>query len=399
MNILFIDKTFDGTLGGSHTCLYNLVNCLNNREYTIFVGLYQENSYILKLQDIGIHVIIIKRQPHWTGFFIIRKMRNWYRLVYQHRLQLRKILLNHKIDLLVLNNSISGCNDHLQVCKKTGVPVIVYERGFINYSKNDISLTDSIHASIAVSKAVHKNMRYYQYRNASSVIYDGLPVDKISLGQNVSEIEIIKRKWNIPRNSIVIGIIGNIREWKGQEYFVKAFLLLSKKYYNMYALVVGGYGIEDEQYKKRLENLATDSVARGRLIYTGYREDVSDLLRIMDVFVHASIRPEPFGMVILEAMLQKVPVIASNIGGPIEILMNGECGVLVPPQNEKAIANAIEKYLNNPLFRNEMVNNAFNRMIRDFDLRKTVKQTEKLFQEICRANCARSIPSAIEVSD
>jgi len=397
MNILFIEKTFDGTLGGSHTCLYNLINCLDNRKYTIFVGLYQNNSYTSKLQDIGIRVIFIKRNPHLAGLVIIRKMRNWYRLVYLHRLQLKKILLTHKIDLLVLNNSISGCNDHLQVCKKIGVPVIVYERGFINYSKADISLTDSIHASIAVSRAVYKNMNYYQYRNASSVIYDGLPVDQI-LGHNVSEIEKIKWKWSIPRNSIVIGIIGNIREWKGQEYFVKAFLLLSKKYYNMYALVVGGYGIEDEQYLKRLENLAVDSVARERLIYTGYREDISDLLRIMDVFVHASIRPEPFGMVILEAMLQKVPVIASNIGGPVEILMNGECGILVPPQNEAAIANAIEKYLNNPSFRNEMVDNAFKRMIKDFDLRKTVKQTEEIFQGICRANYERSISIANKMS-
>ncbi|MSN27153.1 MAG: glycosyltransferase [Geobacter sp.] len=382
MNVLFIEVASDGTVGGSHTCLYNLVGHLDVNRYKIHVGFYQANSYVDKCKDIGASIHLINRKPVVHGNILIRKFRNWYRLIYMHRQELSHIVERNNIELVILNNSVKSSNDIVNICNKKSIPIISYERGHLEYSVLDIRNTKDIVASIAVSKSIESNMKKQNYHAETHVIYDGLPIhDNEEYCVNVNDVRI-KHEIGLPEDSIVVGIIGNIREWKGQEYFVKAFMLLGEKYKNLYGLVVGGHAAEDEEYLESIKNISRSSEVGLRLKYLGFRNDVPDLLKIFDVFIHASITPEPFGMVLLEAMFNKVPVIATNLGGPVEILVNGDCGILVPPRNEKAIVEGVEKYLDDPQFRSEMVNRAYKRVIDEFDLRKTVNLIDDLFQDV-----------------
>lgn len=393
MNILFIERACDGTIGGSHTCLYNLVNNLDRSKYNIWVVFYQNNAYVNKLRNIGVNVILLSRNALVYGNILIRKMRNWYRLVYKLRKELKYLLNENRIDLVVINNTIYDSKDILDVCNKLQIPVIVYERGYTNYHPSDIQLSKRIYASIAVSYAIKSNMEKQKYYADIRVIYDGISVNGHNNNFETKSCADIKVSIGIPIDSIIIGIIGNIREWKGQEYFVKAFLSLGEKFCNMYGLVIGGYGPEDVEYVDYVKNIAKESEVGRRLIFLGFRDDVPDLLKIMDVFVHTSIMPEPFGMVLLEAMSHRVPVIATNFGGPIETLENGNCGILVPPRNAKAIMDGVEKYLNDPLFRKEIVNRAYKRVENEFDLLRTVKSVDDLFQEIIgRSTRQKHIP-------
>jgi glycosyltransferase involved in cell wall biosynthesis len=382
MNILFIEIACDGTIGGSHTCLYNLVSHLDSSKYKSHIGFYEDNPYVNKFKKIGASVHIINRNPIIRGNVLIRKIRNWYRLVYKHRKEISTIIKINRIDLVVLNNTIRSSNDIIYICNKNSVPIIAYERGHLEYAKSDIKLTNSLFASIAVSKAIEDNMKSQKYNAAIRVIYDGLPIKGMPVHEDGWRIKDIKHEIDIPEDSIVIGIIGNIREWKGQEYFVRALLSLGDKYKNMYGLVIGGHAAEDEEYLNHLRTLAESSDACRRVKFLGFRDDIPKLLNIFDIFVHASIRPEPFGMVLLEAIQNNIPVIATNFGGPVEILANGSCGTLVPPRDENAIAQGIERYLNDPSFRAETVKKAFSRFESCFDLKKTVCQVEALFQEI-----------------
>lgn len=382
MNVLFIETACDGTIGGSHTCLFNLLNNLDRNTYRMCVGVYQNNAFVDKLREIGVNVFLLPRNPVLSGNVFIRKIRNWYRLIYRHRIELSRVISSQKIDVLVLNNSIAGGKDYVHVCSKFGIPVLAYERGYIQYTAADILLSNRIDASIAVSNAVRENMMQQAYSAKARVIYDGLPIwDARPANTDIGKSEI-KKGIGLPDDSVVIGIVGNIREWKGQEYFVKAFISLGEKYNKIYALVVGGHGIEDREYTNHLEKLAMGTRIRDRLLYLGFREDVPDLLGILDVFVHASIKPEPFGMVLLEAMLHRVPVIATGIGGPVEILANGGCGILVPPRDEHAVAGGVEKYLNDRLFREEMVRRAHRRVKTEFIMNNTVSQVDNLFREV-----------------
>lgn len=383
MNILFIEKACDGTVGGSHTCLFNLVSRLDRNKYNIWVVIYEESIFATRLKEIRVNVVLLSRNVHYGGATIIRKIRNWYNLVYKHKRLLKLILLKNNINLVVINNSISGSGDYVDVCTKEKIPLISYERGYYNYTKFDVSLTSKINRSIAVSYAIKQNMEHQGYASNIDVIYDGIPLQTVK----PSDHTLTKAKGfndiGIPDGSIVIGIVGNIRRWKGQEYFVKAFNLLAAEYDNIYGLVIGGYGSDDIEYFNSINNIIHEPSIRKRLIFTGFRQDVAELLKIMDISIHASIEPEPFGMVILEAMLQKVPVIATNFGGPVETLANGECGILIPPGNEQEIVDAVKKYLNNAEFRTDTINRAFERVMTDFDVCNTVRFVDALFQEAC----------------
>jgi glycosyltransferase involved in cell wall biosynthesis len=165
----------------------------------------------------------------------------------------------------------------------------------------------------------------------------------------------------------------------------------------LYGLVIGGHGEPDREYHDRIRSEAGSSEAGRRLLFLGYRPDLDDLYRVMDVFVHASIRPEPFGMVILEAMFNRVPVVATGIGGPVEILENGNCGILVTPGSVGEITEGVEKYLDDPHFTECTVQKAYDRVIGLFNVGRTVTCTQELFLHVMDGDHGRrSMPIQTE---
>ena len=96
-------------------------------------------------------------------------------------------------------------------------------------------------------------------------------------------------------------------------------------------LLVGGNSTHDRSYYEKLQDLCNSLNIESNVIFTGFQENAIDFMNTMDVVIHTSIEPEPFGIVNLEAMLLKKPMIATNMGGPSEIFVNKESGILVPP--------------------------------------------------------------------
>jgi glycosyltransferase involved in cell wall biosynthesis len=140
----------------------------------------------------------------------------------------------------------------------------------------------------------------------------------------------------------VIGVFGRIINWKGQHVVLDALGRLP----GVHALLVGDER-EDPAYVARLR----DQVARlglgDRVRFTGFRRDVMSAMAAVDVVVHSSVAPEPFGRVIVEGMLVGRPVIATVGGGVGEIIDDGVNGLLVPPGDAGALARAIAALLAN----------------------------------------------------
>ena len=135
-------------------------------------------------------------------------------------------------------------------------------------------------------------------------------------------------------------MIGNVKEWKGQMVLVEAFCRLAPMYENLICLIVGA--IADQDYLDRISRIAGDANVGDRVIFAGYQKNVGDYLNSFDIFVHSSIEPEPFGIVILEAMSLSKPVIATSIGAPREIIEDSKSGILFDPSSESELAGAIE---------------------------------------------------------
>ena len=383
MKIFFCETFDDGTIGGSHACMYNLIRHMERSEIACSVGFVAENIYVNKYRALGIPVKVLPiRNPVRSGNVLLRKAINWYRLEYKAGKYLEDFFMNEGFDLVVLNNSIYASNPFVHVCKKLRIPTVVYERGIGPFKHKDIVATEDIQVSIPISYTVRQVLLNNNFKTKIiEMIYDGIdPIDM----KSQRTPEQIKADLNIPSKSRVIGMVGNIRSWKGQKFFVEGFIQLARQYDDIFGLLVGGWSEADLGYLQSLKQVTNNAGLEKRIQFLGYRTDIKDLLSVFDVFVHASIKPEPFGMVILEAMAARKPIVATNLGGPLEILNNGECGILVPPGDGQAIEEACKRYLNYPLLAEENVSKAYRRLTGNFHISQTVDRTVNLFNQVLR---------------
>jgi len=145
------------------------------------------------------------------------------------------------------------------------------------------------------------------------------------------------------RETPLVGMFGRITPWKGQKILVQALAKLP----NLIAVIVGDalFTEEDRRYKQELVELTERLGLAGRVQFAGFQPDILPFLRAVDIVVHCSVSPEPFGRVIVEAMLAGKPVIAARSGAPLEIIQHGITGLLVTPGDTEELVRAIEQLL------------------------------------------------------
>jgi glycosyltransferase involved in cell wall biosynthesis len=143
---------------------------------------------------------------------------------------------------------------------------------------------------------------------------------------------------------LTFGIVGRLAPWKGQDVFLRAFAHAFADS-DERAMIVGGALFGEDDYLHGLAELARSLGVAQRVDLRGHRPDVWEELSQIDVLVHASITPEPFGQVILEGMAAGVPVIAPRAGGPAEILRHDETGVLYEPGDITGLGAAMRRML------------------------------------------------------
>jgi len=158
---------------------------------------------------------------------------------------------------------------------------------------------------------------------------------------------------HVPGNgSLRVGMVGRIAPWKGQHVFVEAFARAFPAGPER-AVVVGAplFGAGEERYLEDVRDLGERLGLDGRLELTGFRDDVGAELAGLDVLVHASTLPEPFGQVVAEGMAAGLPVVAAAAGGPAELVESGVNGLLYPPGDVEALAGALRTLAADPALR------------------------------------------------
>jgi glycosyltransferase involved in cell wall biosynthesis len=144
----------------------------------------------------------------------------------------------------------------------------------------------------------------------------------------------------------VIGIVGWLLGWKGQDVFLRACADLAPRWPDTRFVVVGGPG--DADFERELHQLARDLGIGDRVLFTGHRDDAYDWFDAMDIVVHSS-WGSPFDLVALEALALAKPLVATSFGGTAEaVVLDGETGLLVPPGDPAATAAAVERFLRDP---------------------------------------------------
>jgi len=181
-------------------------------------------------------------------------------------------------------------------------------------------------------------------RGLVTVVHNGIdaaPFDALSADTRAT----VRAELGIADDAFLVGCFSRLHPWKGQSVLLDALARMP----NVHALIVGGALFSGEApYELELRARAELPSFAGRVHMLGARDDVPRLLAACDVVVHASVLAEPFGRVLVEAMLAGRPVVATRAGGVPEVVTDGETGVLVAPGDARAMADAIDALRRNP---------------------------------------------------
>jgi glycosyltransferase involved in cell wall biosynthesis len=192
-----------------------------------------------------------------------------------------------------------------------------------------------------------------------------------------------------PKHVRLVGMVGVLARWKGQEVFLTAAARLAQRHPDVRFVVVGseiyrtaGHG----DFTATLQRQARELGLGEALAFTGYRRDIPEVLRALDVVVHASIEPEPFGRVIAEAMACARPVVWARGGGADEIVGDTPLTALgVPGGDPGALADAIERVLSDPDRARAWARQGRARVVTHFDLGTHVGRVQDLYEMLASA--------------
>jgi glycosyltransferase involved in cell wall biosynthesis len=188
-----------------------------------------------------------------------------------------------------------------------------------------------------------------------------------------NEPSAIRRALGVPEEAPLVASVGRLAEGKGLDTYLRAAALMAQDTPQAYFLVVG-----EGEKESELKALAGELGLQSRVVFTGARSDVEDLLRVVDVLVSASLW-EGISTVILESMAAGTPVVATDIPGNREILEDGVHGWLVPVDEPSAVAEAVKSALKRRDLRERIVENARQRA-QAFSIEEMVSQHEALYR-------------------
>ncbi len=184
---------------------------------------------------------------------------------------------------------------------------------------------------------------------------------------------------------LAIGIFGRVAQWKGQKEFLQAAMQVLPRFPGLRVYVVGNASDGDPRYLAECREIARSSPFADQIEFTGLVTDVAAYYRKCTVVVHASVEPEPFGMVVIEAMAEARPVVASMLGAPPEIIQEGVEGYLVNPKDPEAMADRISTLLADPALAADMGLRGHKKALTNYDPSVAARRFERLYMEVARA--------------
>mgnify|MGYP006285993119 CR=1 FL=1 len=181
----------------------------------------------------------------------------------------------------------------------------------------------------------------------------------------------------------LVGLFSRLATWKGQHVLIQALQDLP----DVHAVLVGAplFG-PDQDYVDRLHSLTERTGTSDRIHFLGFRDDVPSLMRQVDVVAHTSVDPEPFGRVLVEAMLAGTPVVGTAAGGALEVVTDGQDGLLVPPSDVKALTTAIDRVLRNPDWARQLARRGRNTAETRFTRRAMLERVDAQISETLHLN-------------
>ena len=264
---------------------------------------------------------------------------------------LSKYIKDHSIDLVYTNTSTILCGGI--AAKKNGVTSLFHVHEIPTGNKLYEFLSGKIINRysckvLTVSESVKKHWLKYIDDKKIERIYNGIIFSKTD--------SLIQLERN--QDDFVITSVARIIPYKGHKYLINIANELVKKSNKFKFLIVGDTLPSYVSYEKSVKQKAKDLGLEDQIKFLGFREDVSSILKQSDLFIHPAIAPDPLPTVLFESLHNDLPTLATNLGGAIEILDNGNNGLLIPYNDPKKAADLINEYCANTKLQKKHLENS-----------------------------------------
>ena len=400
MKILYVEASSGQVVGGSLTGVLHLIAGLDRSRYTPTLVLYEDKRVIKSLLARGVRVRVFskRRLPKEHGLqevsayksakgylgvtTLLRNLRVSVTFLFETlpaARRLARLLREEAPDIVHVCNGFRGNMDAIVAARMCGIPCVVHCKGFDKHGYIERLAAPGVASVICMTRAIEDHCRadgmnppYY------NVVYDGLDLDEFRPTRGSDDV---REELGIDLSAPVVGVVGNIQEWKGQRVLLEVMVDLVKTNPNAVALIVGAAHRSGRNYADSLQRFVVENGLGGNVIFTGERDDVGDVMNCMDVVAHTSVRGEPFGRVIIEGMCVGKPVVATRAGGVPEFVNDGENGVLVPAGDATALASILCRLFGEPALRERLSRGAL-KSVEDFSVEHHVGEVTSIYHRI-----------------
>ncbi|MEM8717814.1 MAG: glycosyltransferase family 4 protein [Cyanobacteria bacterium P01_G01_bin.39] len=379
MKILFLDQS--GNLGGAELQLLDLARFYRD---SCLVALFVDGLFLkaLKQDQIPVHILS-------TQSLQIRKDSSFWQSIQTTRLLLdliRKVVkLSRDRDLIYANTQkalvVGAIASFL-----AGKPLVYHLHDILSLEhfsainrRVAVSLANRF-ASLVIANSEATKTAFVEAGGKEQlvkVVYNGFDLKKYDV--NRDRVTQLKRELNL-EGRYVIGHFSRLSPWKGQHVLIQALHSCPEAT----AILVGDALFGEDEYVAELHQQIEKLELSDRVRFLGFRTDIPELMSLCDLVVHTSTAPEPFGRVIVEAMLCGKPIIASAAGGAIELIQNNHTGWLTTPGDSMQLAQIINQCRQQSAIADAIAQAGKRSAAQRFDLVKVEQQIDDLLGSVIK---------------
>lgn len=378
MKILFLDQS--GKPGGAELCLIDIAKPYRDRS---LVGLFADGSFKTLLQQHKIPVEVLNNQA-----IKVSKQSNLFQSIGSLRQLLpliaKVVKTASKYDLIYANTQkalVIGAIASLFARR----PLVYHLHDILSvehFSQSNLRVAVNLanrFASLVIANSQASQTAFIQAggrAEITAIAYNGFELKNYQ----IDELDIRRSRLQLGvENKFLIGHFSRLAPWKGQHILIEALAQFPP---NVTAILVGDALFGEQDYVKQLHQQVATLGLENRVKFLGFRSDIPQLMAACDLVAHTSTSPEPFGRVIVEAMLCGKPVVAAKAGGAIELVEHGINGFLVTPGNSQELAQIIHTCLQETEMIAKIGSNARDIATQRFDVATINQQIAQLLSRL-----------------
>jgi glycosyltransferase involved in cell wall biosynthesis len=357
------------SLGGGERHLADLAGALSRRGHEVYAALPPRSPLRDELTSLPAENIFTLR------------LRN--ALDVGSALELARHIRDHQIEIVHAHVARDYPLAALAVRRASPAKLIITRHVLFRLNKLHAVTFRQARRVIAVSQAVGRSLAAQKIVPARkiTVIPNGIDFQCFDASLQGFDREAFRRRMKIPRGSLLVGTVGELKRQKGHEDFLRAAAIIAREKSNVHFVIAGGDSTRTGEHRAHLEGLIAELNLTSRVHLTGWLDDVAPLLSALDVYVSAS-HTESFGLAIVEAMAAGLAVVATATEGAREIIDDEETGIIVAIGDHQAMAATVLHLLEDENSRRRIGKLAQRQARERFSLDKMVDATEQVYIEV-----------------